>query len=614
VRDKAKTSLSRPTPPFFRALADYAANGSHAWHCPGHSGGQAFLKSPFGEMFQRFFGENLLRADACNAVKELGHLLDHSGAVADAEQMVARILHCDHAYFVTHGTSTSNKIVWQSMLAPGDIVLVDRNCHKSVLHAIILTGATPVFLPPTRNHYGIIGPVPQREFEWKSIKRRIDAHPLIGKDNNKAPRLLTITQSTYDGILYNADAIKKLLDGKINVLHFDEAWLPHATFDDFYAQYHAIGKNCPRCQHSLVFSTQSTHKVLAGLSQASQVLVHNAIEQQLDLHKFNEAYLMHSSTSPQYAIIASCEMAIAMMEGSDGKTLVGEAIHEALEFRRAMLQTSQQYKASEGWWFTIWGPEDGGSSEREASILKDDDTWHGFGKTGNGFNLLDPIKVTILTPGLDINGNLTTGPGQGIPACIVASYLAEQGIIVEKYGLYSLLVIFSIGVSRDSWRTLLTALHRFKRDYDCNLSLVKALPKLLTEQAKYKTMGLRDLCRQIHRIFLENDIARLTTSLHVDQSAVAMTPAQAFACMMQHKTERVVIDDLHGRIASGLLTPYPPGIPLLMPGEIFNRNAVKFLQFIRHYNHRFPGFENDMQGLLKDEKGEYYVDCVVTQR
>ena len=138
---EARSYLEGLAPPFFRELVDYASDGSYSWHCPGHSGGVAFLKSPVGQMFHQFFGENMLRADVCNAVDELGQLLDHTGPVAEAERNAARIFHADHCFFVTNGTSTSNKIVWHANVANNDIVVVDRNCHKSILHAITMTGA-----------------------------------------------------------------------------------------------------------------------------------------------------------------------------------------------------------------------------------------------------------------------------------------------------------------------------------------------------------------------------------------------------------------------------------------------------------------------------------------
>ncbi len=295
---EARSYLDGVAPPFFRALVDYAQDGSYSWHCPGHSGGVAFLKSPVGRMFHQFFGENMLRADVCNSVDELGQLLDHTGPVAASERNAARIFNADYCYFVTNGTSTSNKMVWHHTVAPGDVVVVDRNCHKSILHAIIMTGSIPVFLPPTRNHYGINGPIGQSEFTPESIKKRMAANPLLqGIDVAKVkPRILTLTQSTYDGVLYNTETIKHALDGYIDTMHFDEAWLPHAAFHKFYGAFHSMGKNRPRPKKQIVFATQSTHKLLAGISQASQVLVQDSQTRKLDPHLFNEAYLMHSSS------------------------------------------------------------------------------------------------------------------------------------------------------------------------------------------------------------------------------------------------------------------------------------------------------------------------------
>src|SRR5512134_4108849 len=219
---ESRAYLDTLAPPFFRALVQYAQDGSYSWHCPGHSGGVAFLKSPVGRMFHQFFGENMLRADVCNSVDELGQLLDHTGPVAASERNAARIFNADYCYFVTNGTSTSNKMVWHHTVAPGDVVVVDRNCHKSILHAIIMTGAIPVFMKPTRNHFGIIGPIPQSEFEPAAIKAKIKANPLLkGVDAAKVkPRILTLTQSTYDGVLYNTETIKKMLDGYVENLHF----------------------------------------------------------------------------------------------------------------------------------------------------------------------------------------------------------------------------------------------------------------------------------------------------------------------------------------------------------------------------------------------------------
>ncbi len=608
---EARAYLDSLAPPFFRALTHYAQDGSYSWHCPGHSGGVAFLKSPIGQMFHQFFGENLLRADVCNAVEELGQLLDHSGPVAASERNAARIFNADHCYFVTNGTSTSNKMVWHYCVAPGDIVVVDRNCHKSILHAITMTGAIPVFLTPTRNHYGIIGPIPAEEFEPENIRRKIEAHPFAREVRDKKPRILTITQSTYDGVLYNVEMIKEMLGNAIETLHFDEAWLPHASFHDYYRNMHAIGRDRPRSKDSIVFSTQSTHKLLAGLSQASQILVQDSAERKLDRDIFNEAYLMHTSTSPQYAIIASCDVAAAMMEPPGGTALVEESILEALDFRRAMRKVDQEF--GKDWWFKVWGPDrlaPEGIGSREDWMLKANEKWHGFGNLRAGFNMLDPIKATVITPGLDVTGKFAK---TGIPASIVTKYLAEHGVIVEKTGLYSFFIMFTIGITKGRWNTLVTALQQFKDDYDRNQPCWRVLPEFVAKHGRYERVGLRDLCDQIHGMYKANDVARLTTEMYLSDMQPAMKPSDAFARIAHREMDRVDIDQLEGRITSVLLTPYPPGIPLLIPGERFNRTIVQYLQFARTFNEKFPGFETDIHGLVEDEvdgRLRYYVDCV----
>jgi arginine/lysine/ornithine decarboxylase len=611
---EAKSYLDGVAPPFFKALVDYAQDGSYSWHCPGHSGGVAFLKSPVGQMFHQFFGENMLRADVCNSVDELGQLLDHTGPVAASEKNAARIFNADHCFFVTNGTSTSNKIVWHHTVAPGDVVVVDRNCHKSILHSIIMTGAVPVFLTPTRNHLGIIGPIPRAEFEPEAIRRRIAANPLLaGVDAAKVkPRILTLTQSTYDGVLYNVDQIKAMQDGYIDTLHFDEAWLPHATFHDFYKGMHAIGKDRPRTRDTLVFSTQSTHKLLAGLSQASQILVADTESRRLDRHLFNEAYLMHTSTSPQYAIIASCDVAAAMMEAPGGTALVEESILESLEFRRAMRKIDKDW--GRDWWFQVWGPprlSGEGIGKRDDWMLTANEKWHGFGELAPGFNMLDPIKSTVVTPGLDVTGKFAK---TGIPAAIVTKYLAEHGVVVEKTGLYSFFIMFTIGITKGRWNTMVTALQQFKDDYDKNAPMWRVLPEFCQHHPKYERLGLRELCQAIHETYSKGDIARLTTEMYLSDLQPAMKPSEAYARIAHRDTERVPIEELEGRITTALLTPYPPGIPLLIPGERFNRRIVEYLLFAQEFNAKFPGFDTDVHGLVENDtegfRRTYYVDCV----
>jgi arginine decarboxylase len=266
------------------------------------------------------------------------------------------------------------------------------------------------------------------------------------------------------------------------------------------------------------------------------------------------------------------------------------------------------------WWFKVWGPDDlseEGIEERDAWMLKPGARWHGFGKLAKGFNLLDPIKATVITPGLDVDGDFDDW---GIPAAIVTKYLAEHGVIVEKCGLYSFFIMFTIGITKGRWNTMVTELQQFKDDYDKNQPLWKVLPEFCQKHPRYERVGLRDLCQLIHDVYKSNDVARLTTEMYLSDMVPAMPPAEAFAKMAHREIERVEINQLEGRITSVLLTPYPPGIPLLIPGERFNRTIVRYLKFARDFNERFPGFETDIHGLVKDDSDgtvRYFVDCVM---
>jgi len=523
---EAQRYLEYIQPPFFKALLNYSEDGNYSWQS-GHSGGTAFLKSPIGQMFHQFFGENMLRSDVSGCVEELGNVQFHNGALGEAEKNAARIFNADHCLFVTNGTSTSNKIVWHHNVASGDVVVVDRNCHKSVLHAIIMTGSIPVFLKPTRNHWGIIGPIPKSEFEPENIRQKIrENHLLNGVDANKVtPRMLAITQSTYDGVLYNTEVIKSMLDGFIDNLHFDEAWLPHAAFHPFYGVYHAIGRSRNRPMHSMVYATQSIHKLLAGISQASHVLVQNSQTNTLDERLFNKSYLLHSSSSPFSTIIASCDVAAEMMEPPEGTSLVEESIVEALEFRRAMRKVEEEY--GQDWWFQVWGPDhlvEQGIGEARDWVLSNDE-WHGFGDMAPGFNMLDPIKATIVTPGLNMNGDFDV---KGIPANVVTKYLAENGVIIEKSGLYSFFIMFTIGITKGRWNSMVSALQQFKDDYDKNRPLWRIMPKFISCNPLYEDKCLKQLCQEVHELYAKYDVARLTTDIYLSDLHPAMLPSHAY--------------------------------------------------------------------------------------
>jgi arginine decarboxylase len=608
----ANLYLERLPPPMFKALMDYTLHGSYSWHTPGHGGGVAFRKSPVGNLFYQFFGENTLRSDISVSV---GALLDHTGAIAEGERNTARIFGSDETLFVVGGTSTSNKIVWHGMVSKGDLVLCDRNCHKSILHSLIMTGATPIYLVPSRNGLGIIGPISREQFTPESIRQKVAASPLAKETNGKV-RLLVMTNSTYDGLCYNVDAIKQLLGDTVDVLHFDEAWYAYANFHEFYDGYHGISSARPtRSPHAITFATQSTHKLLAALSQSSMIHVQHSEKQRLDMARFNEAFMMHTSTSPQYGIIASCDVAAAMMEQPAGRALVQETIDEALSFRRAMTAVKKQMNDS--WWFDVWQPEPMAAqpaNDRAHWVLKPGDRWHGFEGLAENHVLVDPIKVTILTPGLSANGSMQQ---HGIPAAVVTKFLSSRRIEIEKTGLYSFLVLFSMGITRGKWSTLVTELINFKDLYDTNAPLRRVLPAFVdAHPAAYAKMGLKDLCEQVHQVYREDNLPKAQKDMYTTLPEMPMRPADAYESLVRGRVESVEIDKLAGRTLAVMLVPYPPGIPLIMPGERITaatKSIHDYLLYARDFDRRFPGFETDIHGLRFEPAADgrrYLVDCV----
>jgi arginine/lysine/ornithine decarboxylase len=348
---------------------------------------------------------------------------------------------------------------------------------------------------------------------------------------------MTLTQSTYDGVLYNTETIKGLLDGYVDNLHFDEAWLPHAAFHPFYGTTTPWARSARGRSSAVVYSTQSIHKLLAGISQASQVLVQDSQTTKLDRHLFNEAYLMHTSTSPQYSIIASCDVAAAMMEPPGGTALVEESIAEALDFRRAMRKVDEEY--GDDWWFKVWGPEklvDEGIGRSGDWILRSDargrkkgSKWHGFGEIGRRLQHAGPDQVDHRHARLEPDGKFDK---TGIPASIVTKFLAEHGVVVEKTGLYSFFIMFTIGITKGRWNSMLTALQQFKDDYAKNQPMWRILPEFCQQHPRYERMGLADLCQHVHQLYAKYDIARLTTDMYLSDLTPAMKPRR---CLCPHR-------------------------------------------------------------------------------
>jgi arginine/lysine/ornithine decarboxylase len=607
-------------PPMLRALVAFSSVHEYSWHTPGHTGGTAFLKSPVGRVFHNFFGENLLRADLSISVGELGSLLDHSGPIGAGEAYAARVFGADRTYYVTNGTSTSNRIVVMASVTAGQIVLCDRNCHKSIEHAMTLTSAIPVYLTPSRNHLGMIGPVHKDRLQPAALQSTIAANKLAQNAASATPALAILTNSTYDGLCYNIQQVEPTLSASVDRILFDEAWFAYARFHPLYAGRFGMHGQPGRRDGPSVFATQSTHKLLSALSQASMIHVRDG-QRSITHARFNEAFMMHASTSPQYAIIASNDASAAMMDGPGGTALLQDAILEAIGFRQMLARMQAEFSAQGDWFFGVWQPEtitnsSGGTipfhnaapeqllADPAGWHLEPGASWHGFGDLGQAYCLLDPIKVSVVTPCTN---------AFGIPASIVSAYLDQQGVIPEKTTDFTILFLFSIGVTKGKWGTLVNTLLDFKRDYDVNASLAHVLPKLTAQfPERYGKLGLQDLARDMYAQMQSLKLTALLEEAFSTLPEPVCTPAQAYQQLVLDQVEPLGLDELAGRTLATGIVPYPPGIPLLMPGETAGKkdsSAVLYLQALECFDRNFPGFTHDIHGI-ESVAGNYRALCL----
>lgn len=590
ISQKVEEYEKAVTPPLTRALINFAKEGKYTFCTPGHMSGTAFQHSPIGALFYDFFGANTFKADVSVSVGELGSLLDHSGPHRDAEKYIAETFNADRSYIVTNGTSTANKIIGLYSAPAGSTVLIDRNCHKSLTHLMMMSNVIPIYLRPTRNAYGILGGIPQSEFKHETIEKRVKETP-----NATWPVHAVVTNSTYDGLFYNTGFIKNTLD--VKSIHFDSAWVPYTNFSPIYQGL--AGMSGGRTEGKEIYETQSTHKLLAAFSQASMIHVKGEINEAT----FNEAFMMHTSTSPFYPIVASTETAAAMMRGNVGRRLIDESIDRAIRFRKEIKRLREE---SDSWFFDVWQPENIGT--KECWELKPEDKWHGFRNIDQEHMYLDPIKVTLLTPGLNGDGTMAE---RGIPASIVSKYLDDRGVIVEKTGPYNLLFLFSFGIDNTKAMGLLRELCNFRRDYDRNLEIKEAIPSLYKKDPSfYDGMRLQELAQGIHKLIVEHDLPNMMFHAFETLPKMVMTPFDAFQRELNGEVEEVRIQDMQDKVNANMILPYPPGVPLVMPGEMLtadNRAVLDFMLMLCEIGEHFPGFETDIHGAYRQPDGSYTV-------
>ena len=598
-------------PPFFKALSDYVGDNNAQFDCPGHQGGQFFAKHPTGRAFYDFFGDHIFRADLCNADVKLGDLLIHEGYAHDAQAHAAAVYNADKTYFVLNGTSSANKVVLNALLTPGDIILYDRNNHKSICHGgLVMSGATPIYLETARNPFGSIGGILERCFDESYIRN------LIGeKDPNKAKadrpiRLAVIQLGTYDGTIYNARQVVDKIGHLCDYIFFDSAWVGYEQFipmmKDCSPLLLELGPNDPG-----ILVTQSVHKQQAGFSQTSQIHKKDkhikGQDRYVDHKRFNNSFMMHASTSPFYPLFASLDVNAKIHEGELGKQLWRECIEVGIDARKSVLSHCKYLRPlvppivhGKKW-------EEGNTQEMANDVsyfaFEPNAKWHSFKGYGEGQYFIDPCKFQLITPGI----NVETGAYEdfGIHANILANYLRENRIIPEKCDLNTILFLMTPAESKEKMDELVDQLVRFEELIDRNAPMEEVLPSIYYSHIdKYKGYHIRQLCQEMHDFYKARNVSTLQQRLFYKEyfPEYVMNPQEANFEFQRNKGELVSLDEAEGRIALEGALPYPPGVLCVQPGERWSRTACDYFLALEEGINQLPGFAPEIQGVYLIEQ------------
>lgn len=605
VAQAAQQYEAENVPGFLRDLINFADEKPVSYTTPGHHNGQFYEKHPAGVVFKKFFGDNMLRADVSDTVAELGDTLTHGGTPLDSEQEAAQAFNADKVYYVTNGTTSSNTICANAVLSEGDLVLFDRNNHKSLYNsALIMTGAKPVYLPTSRNPLGLIGPVISDDLDEEKIRAEIAK---VDPERAKAKRpfrMAVLQLETFDGVFYNAkwllDKIGKLCDYVL----FDCAWGGYEQFVNIMKQLSPLQYQYTADDPGILV-TQSIHKQQAGLAQTSQILKKDAHikgqKRYVDHKHFNNAYLKYVTTSYSYPIYASLTVNTALAKGEAPKKWWEEAMKKGIRFRKTLNQKSKLFK-------TLNAQEINEKSEQELMDnlsywkMEETDDWHGFKGIAKDEAIISPLKLTVVCPGI----NLATGKYEetGIPGKVIGEYLTEKRVITCKSDLYSTLFLLTPGERDADLEALLTSFLEFEEYYLRDAPLEQVLPRLVKQNPeRYQGYTIRQLCQEMHEYYAKNKIYKLQQDLFLKKTFqdYEMTPAEADKLFMKNEGELVDLDEIEGRVALEGALPYPPGVFIVAPGEKWQKIDVDYFKILMGAIDKFPGFDPEIQGVYLDK-------------
>ncbi|MBW9398543.1 ornithine decarboxylase [Leclercia sp. EC_58] len=600
-------------PPFFDTLRQYVAMDNSTFACPGHQHGAFFKKHPAGRQFFDFFGENIFRADMCNADVKLGDLLIHEGSAKHAQKFAAKVFNADKTYFVLNGTSAANKVVTNALLTRGDLVLFDRNNHKSNHHgALIQAGATPVYLEAARNPFGFIGGIDDRCFD-ETYLRELIREVAPEKAREARPfRLAVIQLGTYDGTIYNARQVIDKIGQLCDYILFDSAWVGYEQFIPMMADSSPLlldlNENDPG-----IFVTQSVHKQQAGFSQTSQIhKKDNHIRGQARFcpHKrLNNAFMLHASTSPFYPLFAALDVNAKIHEGESGRRLWAECVEMGIEARKAIIANCKMIKpfippvvAGRPWQDH---PTHAIASELRFFSFEPGAKWHGFEGYAEEQYFVDPCKLLLTTPGIDAESGEYTD--FGIPATILAHYLREKGIVPEKCDLNSILFLLTPAESAEKMAQLVAMLGQFEQHIEDDTPLADVLPTIWNKYpVRYRDYTLRQLCQEMHDLYVSFDVKDLQKAMFRKESlpTVAMNPQDANQAFIRGDVELVRISEAEGRIAAEGALPYPPGVLCVVPGELWGGAVQRYFLALEEGVNLLPGFSPELQGVYSEKDAD----------
>lgn len=612
IDEAAKRYEDKLLPPFFGALAQYVYKGKSQFDCPGHQGGAYFRRHPAGRAFYDFFGEELFRSDLCNADVAMGDLLIHEGAPLTAQKAAAKVFNADKTYFVLNGTSASNKVVLNAALTPGDLVLYDRNNHKSINHgALLQAGATPIYLETARNPFGFIGGIDEKCFDEEYLRSLVREKCPEKADAKRPFRLAVIQLGTYDGTIYNARQVVDKIGHLCDYILFDSAWVG-------YEQFIPMMRDCSPLLLELgpedpgIFVTQSVHKQQAGFSQTSQIHKKDSHIKGQDRyipHKvLNNAFMMHASTSPFYPLFASLDVNAKMQEGEAGRRLWADCVKTVVDARKLLLETCHYIKpfipskVRGSDWKSY--PTDLIAQDLEFFKFVPGQKWHSFEGYGENQYFVDPCKFMLTTPGIDVE----TGEYEdfGVPATILANYLRDNGIIPEKNDLNSILFLMTPAENKEKMDHLVSQIARFEKYLDDDAPLEEVLPYLYKAyESRYRNYSIRQLCQEMHDFYKERNIKEIQKEMFRTEfmPKSVINPQEAHFAFLRGQAELVRLEDAEGRVAAEGALPYPPGVLCCFPGEVWGGPVLKYFLAWQEAMGRMPGFAPELQGVYVEDNG-----------